>query len=184
MGIPSFPIKEAEAGLILRAKAGEAKAFGALYDRYHAQIYRFVLLKSSNKEDAEDLTHQIFLKAYENVASYEDRGFPFSSWLYQIARNRLTDYYRTAKHEVSLEDTDPEYFVGTASVSNMVDMGIEMEKVKEAIGSLKPDYQDVVIMRFVEELSLQETAEAVGKTVGAIKLIQYRALQELKKKLS
>lgn len=183
MGIPSFSIAKGESQLIQRAKEGEKQAFGALYDHYGPRIYRFAFLKTGTREEAEDITHQVFLKAFESISSYEDMGYPFSSWLYQIARNRITDFYRTAKHDISLENADPEYFIGTASVSDMLETKMEVGKVTEALKSLKPEHQDVVIMRFVEELSLKETAEVLQKSVGAVKLIQHRAVQELRNAL-
>lgn len=183
IGAPSLSIWEAEKELIRRAKEGESQAFGELYDHYSPQIYRFIFLKVGDKEETEDLTHQVFLKAYENMPAYENQGFPFSSWLYRIARNKVTDHYRTKKSNIPLESANPEIFIGTASASDMLDGVLESERVMKAVGTLKPEYQDVVIMRFVEGLSLKETADNMDKSVGAIKLIQYRAMQELKEKL-
>ena len=86
---------DGEKRIIQDAVGGEASAFGLLYDHYQPKIYRFVLVKVGRREEAEDLTHQIFLHALQNIGSYEHLGFPFSSWLYQIARNQIIDHYRT-----------------------------------------------------------------------------------------
>ena len=85
---------EDEHNLVARAKEGEAEAFGLLYDFYMPRIYRFVLFKVGRREEAEDLTQGVFLKAWEHVEAYESRGYPFSSWLYRIARNTVTDHHR------------------------------------------------------------------------------------------
>ncbi len=172
---------DGEEKLIKSAIKGQASAFGSLYDYYQPAIYRFVLIKVGRREEAEDLTHEVFMSAWKNVEAYKNLGFPFSSWLYKIARNEVADYYRTKKGEVSLENVDPKYFVAPASAQ--IDLGekMEMEKVRLAVSRLKPEYQDIIIMRFVEDISLKETAAALEKSEGAVKLLQHRAIKELKK---
>lgn len=172
---------DGEKNLIENAVKGGASAFGSLYDHYHPKIYRFVLIKVGRREEAEDLTHQVFLSAWLNIGSYRDLGYPFSSWLYQIARNQVIDFYRTKKQNVSIEEVDPEYFAEPADHPLTVDHYLELEHVQRAIRKLKPEYQDVVLMRFVEDLSLKEVAAALEKTEGAVKLMQHRAIRQLKK---
>lgn len=86
-----------EERLIKEAQSGKAEAFGKLYDDHISRIYRFILLKVSRKTDAEDITHQVFLSAWQNIRSYKIQGNPFSSWLYKIAHNAVIDFYRTQK---------------------------------------------------------------------------------------
>jgi RNA polymerase sigma-70 factor (ECF subfamily) len=175
---------EDEKEIIERAKSGEKDAFGALYDHYQPQIYRFVLLKIGDKAEAEDITHQVFLSAYENVGGYRENGNPFGSWLYEIARNRVTDHYRLAKADFPLPDEDSEIFAVPAGLPDAVDEHFNLEKVRGALVTLRPEYQDVIIMRFVEELSLEETAANLEKTVGAVKLLQHRAIHALRNTLA
>lgn len=170
---------DGEEQLIKKTVRGDSSAFGSLYDHYQPMIYRFVLVKLGRREDAEDITHQVFLSAWQNIGSYKHRGHPFGSWLYQIARNQVVDHYRAKKNEASIESVDPEYFVVPASAQFDLATKLEMEKVRAAIVKLKPDYQDVIILRFVEDLPLRETAEAMQKTEGAVKLMQHRAIKEL-----
>ena len=172
---------DGEEKLIKDAIRGISSAFGTLYDHYQPMIYRFILVKVASREEAEDITHQVFLSAWQNVRTYKHRGHPFSSWLYQIARNQVIDHYRSKKGEISLEAIDPEFFVSPASVNADLAVKLEVEKVRLAINQLKPDYQDVIIMRFVEDISLKETAAVMQKTEGAVKLIQHRAVKELQK---
>lgn len=175
---------DGELQLIKKAIKGDTSAFGSLYDAYQAKIYRFVLIKVSHREEAEDITHQVFLSAWQNIKSYKSLGHPFSSWLYQIARNKVIDYYRTTKQMIDLEEADETFFSSTQEDLNMaVDLSLELEDVMAAIRELKQVYQDVIIMRFVEDLSPREVAAALGKTEGAIKLIQHRAMKELQAKL-
>jgi RNA polymerase sigma-70 factor (ECF subfamily) len=177
-------MQENEENLIRRAAAGDSEAFGALYDEYLPQIFRFVYLKVSSKEDAEDLTHQIFMNAWEHMSGYRHQGFPFSSWLYRIARNAVIDHYRTRKDKVSLEDADPEIFALGESIQADAHQSLELEKVRRAISKLSTLHQDVIIMRFVEELAIREVAAALKKSEGAIKLLQHRAITELQRILS
>ena len=173
---------DGEKKLIKDAIRGEAEAFGLLYDHYQPQIYRFVYLKVSHREEAEDLTHQVFLKSWENIADYESYGLPFSSWLYRIARNQTIDYYRTKKESMGLENISETKFTEDAEkISKFMDDSRDLKKIEEAIALLSEDQQDVMILRFVEDFSLKETAEILERTEGAIKLIQYRAVKRLKK---
>ncbi|MEK7546622.1 MAG: sigma-70 family RNA polymerase sigma factor [Patescibacteria group bacterium] len=174
---------DGEIKLIENAVRGKASAFGLLYDHYQPKIYRFVLIKIGRREDAEDLTHQVFLNAWQNISNYKDLGFPFSSWLYRIARNQIIDRYRTKKQEVGLEIVDEEYFSDFGLNEKNLEEKIQLERVMKAMKELKQDYQDVLIMRFVEDLSVKEVAATVEKSEGAVKLMQHRAVKELKKVL-
>ncbi len=174
---------DGERKIIKDAVRGKSSAFGVLYDHYQPMIYRFVVIKVGRREDAEDITHQVFVSAWQKIASYRHMGHPFSSWLYQIARNQVVDHYRANHNETSLEKMDPEYFIVPAVIQFDLSVKFEMEKVRTAIGKLKPEYQDIVILRFIEDLPLKEVAESLEKTEGAVKLMQHRAIKELKKML-
>ncbi len=170
---------DGEKDIIEKAIKGEAEAFGLLYDRYQPQIYRFILIKVGHREEAEDLTHQVFLKSWQNIAGYNFQGFPFSSWLYSVARNQVIDYYRTKKTTFVLEDV-----VGLKIENphpDFVDKNLDIERLRKAILQLKGEQQDVIILRFVEDFSPREAALILDKTEGAVKLLQYRAIKNLKK---
>jgi RNA polymerase sigma-70 factor (ECF subfamily) len=173
---------DGEREIIKNAVRGEASAFGLLYDHYHTRIYRFVLIKVASREEAEDLTHQVFLAAWEHIGSYRDYGFPFGSWLYRIARNHIVDYYRRRRHEVRLEDVDPNAVPHVFEAYARADVAMQVERVMAALRTMKPEYQDVIIMRFVEELPVREVAAALEKSEGAVKLMQHRAIKELKRR--
>lgn len=168
---------DGEEKIIESAIRGKASAFGSLYDHYQPKIYRFVLIKVSRREEAEDLTHQVFLHAWQNIAGYRNLGFPFSSWLYRIARNQVIDFYRVRKETVEINEIGEDYF--EAEGENL-DEQIEIERIVRLMKKLKPIYQDVLMMRFVEDLPLKEVADYLGKSEGAVKLIQHRAVRELK----
>ena len=174
---------DGEEQLIRSAVGGDSSAFGSLYDRYQPAIYRFIVVKVGGREEAEDITHHVFLSAWAKVRTYKHRGHPFSSWLYQIARNMVIDHYRSKKDDMSLDKIDPESSVIPAVAQSDLSTKLQLEKVHIAIKELKQDYQDVIILRFVEDLPLKETAAILKKSEGAVKLAQHRAIKELKKKL-
>jgi len=173
-------MKSEEEILINKAKNSDHAAFQALYDRYVTQIYRFVFLKVGQKQDAEDITQHVFVSAWENLSSYEYRGFPFSSWLYRIASNATVDHFRIHHHTVDIEAVPEEYLGSEENGESTIDTIIGIEAIKAKLAKLEPDQQNVLIMKFVEDKSNKEIADALQKTEGAIRVIQHRALKQLK----
>ena len=171
---------ESEKVYIKKAKSGNQEAFGALYDHYLPSIYRFILLKVSNQAEAEDLSHEVFLSAWKNIPGYKDKGFPFSSWLYQIARNAVIDFYRTSKKNIQIEEAPEEFLKINFTGADTLNLDLETDVLKKCVSLLKPEYQDVVIMRFIEEMPHGEVASVLGKSEGAVRLAQHRAIKELK----
>lgn len=182
-----FPIRfimlEGEPRIIEEAKGGNKESFGLLYDHYISPIYRFIYMKVHGKEESEDLTHEVFLSAWQNLHRYTSQGFPFSSWLYQIARNRVIDYYRVRKNHTNIETVDAEFVSVQHGLDDRLDGDLNLQKVKQAIKHLSHDQQDVLIMKFVEDLSHTEISEVMKKSEGAVRLIQHRAIQALKKNI-
>lgn len=173
-------MRESEDTLIQNAKNGDAEAFGALYDLYLPRIFRFVFLRTRQKEDAEDLTHQIFLSAWQNLYRYESRGFPFGSWLYRIATNAVIDYYRTARAHAPLEHIPDELLAEPSHLGEAVDTAIDLHRIRAMLTKLEPDQQNVLLMKFVDDMTNKEIAAALGKTEGAVRVIQHRAIKKLK----
>ncbi len=174
---------EGEKNLIEKAKQGDSACFGILYNNYLPQIYRFILLKVNSKTEAEDLTHEVFLNAWQNLPKYKDQGFPFSSWLYQIARNRTIDHFRTKKPIASI-DAFAEEKIELVNTNNLnIDDFLQIGLIKSAIHELKEEHQNVLIMRFIEDMSPAQIANILGKSEGAIRLIQHRAILELRELL-
>ncbi len=170
---------DGEDKIVLGAIAGDASAFGVLYDRYQPAIYRFVALKVGRREDAEDITHQVFLRAWQSVGTYEGRGFPFSSWLYRIARNQIVDFYRAHREHTDLDEVEPLLLMEDDTAEEL-DLKADVARVRAAMLELRTDYQDVIILRFIEERTLEEAAQALDRSVGATKVLQHRALRSLR----
>jgi len=177
-------MSDGDAQLVERAVRGESSAYGELYDMYIERIYRFLYIKVGRREDAEDLAQTVFLKALENMPRYKDMGYPFSSWLYRIASNAVIDYYRTSRPVVDLEDID-EAKLGVISKELEVDVqtALDITRVKKALSLIKEEYQDVIVLRFIEDMSVKDVAAFIDKTEGAVKLITHRGLAALRKAL-
>jgi RNA polymerase sigma-70 factor (ECF subfamily) len=170
--------------IIERAIAGEVEAFGALYDRYLDAMYRFIRFQVSYPEDAEDLTETVFLKAFERLPEFRTgkRMTNFRAWIYRIARNLVIDHYRTRKPSVPL---DPEFASGAEAdrPEERVQFLEESERISRAVSRLDEPFRPVIVMRFVGGLSYTETADALGLTENYVRVIQFRALRQLKELL-
>ncbi len=172
-----------EGQLISRAISGEVEAYGELYILHQEAIYRYIVFRIADSKDAEDLTEQVFLNAWEALPGYDDQGKPFSSWLYRIAHNLVIDYYRQNKKNSHLFDGYQENIIPLTEKSAL-QHAIENEQIEfliRAISKLTEDQQQVVILRFVEGLSHSEVAEILEKNEGACRMIQYRALSALQR---
>lgn len=170
--------RDRELKLIRRAQEGDKGAIGELYRQHVDVIYRYIWARVRDEDTAEDLTALVFLKALEALPNYKPTGKPFLAWLYSIAYARIVDHWRKQKRrvEVPLEETLPaheprpqEFLEAQADWATAIDL----------VAQLTDDQQDVIILRFIGEMSMAEVAETVGKTVGATKAIQYRALASL-----
>lgn len=164
--------------LINQVKNGDADAFGMLYEQYSEIIFRYVYSHLENRLDAEDLTEEIFIRAWRALPKYDERGLPFSAFLFRIARNSLIDYYRQKKVVQSLDDIEIQSH--EAGPEEAVDVRIENKDLRQTIAELREDYRNVLIFRFLSGLSPDETAQVMQRSVGAVRVLQHRALSALK----
>ena len=173
-----------EEKLIKSAKNGDREAFGSLYDSHVAPIYRFILVKVGNKADAEDLTHQVFLSAWQGLSGYKFQGFPFSSWLYRIASNAVIDFYRTNKKHADIDSVPEEVLAHNPDFQTTADNEMMVRFVKSAMVDMDYDQQSVLTLKFVNDLSNKEIAKIINKSEGAVRVIQHRALKQLRSKIN
>ena len=172
-----------ERQLVLQAQAGNAEAFGQLYDAYMERIYRFVYFRVEDQQTAEDITSQVFLRAWNNLDRFRLGRTPYLAWLYTIAHNAVIDHYRTRKVTAALEDvrlSQPDY---SEAVENNIDFAVEMKTIKEALQTLTDDQQQVLTLKFIEGMSNDEIARHLGKREGAVRALQMRGLRALAKQL-
>jgi RNA polymerase sigma-70 factor (ECF subfamily) len=165
--------------LLARALAGDAAAFGDLYERYLDAIYHYVFYRVGGREEAEDLTETIFLRAWLALDKNPPREAPFRLWLYRIAHNAIVDYYRKRKDLLGLEAAalipDPEEGP-EASVTRQE----RADALKRKMQQLKEDHQQVLACRFIAGLSHAETAIIISRTEEAVRALQYRAIVALR----
>jgi len=173
---------EAEITRLVEGAAGsDFEAFGKLYNIYLDRIYRYVFYQVKDKMTAEDLIEEIFVKAWKAIGSYRGKGQAFSSWLYHIAHNYLVDYFRKSQKRRSLE-------IEIATVATSDEQELEKRAVRqellEAVSCLHDNQRQVIILKFIEGLDNREIGQIMGKSQGAIRILQMRALATLRKRLS
>jgi RNA polymerase sigma-70 factor, ECF subfamily len=183
MGNGTVDLKR-EQRLIRAAQGGNEQALGEIYDAYVDKIYRYMLYRVDSPDIAQDLTAEVFLRVVEGLSGYQNRDLPLLAWLYRIAYARLIDHYRDTHrlgHHQSIESIDLSL---EDDLDGVLMTNYHQETVREALRALTADQQQVVQLRFMEGYSLQKTAEALGKTIGAVKVLQHRALESLTKVLN
>jgi RNA polymerase sigma-70 factor (ECF subfamily) len=174
-----------ETTLVEHAVAGDGDAFGELYLLHLDTIYRYVYYRVGDASDAEDLTEQVFLKAWESLSGYKQRGNPFASWLYRIAHNTTVDHYRRQKPTVPMPSPEEVDLPGEQPSSlEQIIKAEEASALATAITQLPEAQQQVIILRFIEGLKHAEVARIIGKSEGACRVIQHRALVALNQLLS
>jgi RNA polymerase sigma-70 factor, ECF subfamily len=169
-----------EETLVRGAMARDQKAFAALYDRFADRLYQYAYYRVSSATDAEDLTQQIFLQAWRAIDRYQPTGAPFLAWLFRIAHNVVISHYRRRRDEVYL-DTEMPVPDTRDGPGEILQMELDGEEVRRTILRLKPDHQQVIILRFVEELGYPEVAAAMEKSESTVRVLQYRALREMRR---
>lgn len=171
----------ADSELIKRAQNGDQAAFAQIYHRYAQPLYRYIYFRVGDADLAEDLRAEVFLRVFESLDRYEDRGWPLSAWLYRIARDRTVDVIRRSRlrQTVSLESWSgacegPDHEVVTR---------LDCEELRRHLCDLTDDQRQVIYLRFMADLSIQEVAQRLGRSEGAVKALQHRGLQSLARRL-
>lgn len=173
-----------ESKLIKQAKS-DKEAFGQLYEQYVDKIYSYVYYRTGNEREAEDLTARVFFRAMQHIENYEDRGFPFSAWLYRIAHNLVANWHRdhSRRQIFSMENLDHWHITHDGPESTAEQLG-DRESLLQAVRRLPTDRQDLLLFKFVEQLTNAEIAAIMDRSEGAIKSLYYRTLQELRAELT
>jgi RNA polymerase sigma-70 factor (ECF subfamily) len=170
--------------LVERAQAGESAAFGLIYDRYVDTVFRFVYFRVGNRQLAEDLTSDTFLRALKRIGSFTWQGRDLGAWLVTIARNLVADHFKSGRYRLEVttgdvldadrEDRGPEGSPESAVVDHITNVAL-----LTAVKQLNPEQQECIVLRFLQGFSVAETARTMGKNEGAIKALQYRAVRAL-----
>jgi len=170
--------------LVELARGGDSEAFGQLYDHYQGSVYRFVYYRTRSQTLAEDLTSETFLRALRNMSGFRWQGKDFGAWLMTIARNLCTDHFKAGR--TRLEQTTEDMGVhddATEGPEDAVMAGLTNELLLDGLRQLSDEQRDCLIMRFLQGLSIAETAEVLGRSEGAVKQLQLRGVRNLAKLL-
>lgn len=171
-----------EQDLVHRAQNGDKEAFTELYEAYFGKLYRYVVVRIGNRAEAEDMTQQVFVKAYKSISSYRWRGVPFSAWLFRIAHNLVVDFFRkeSKRPTVPLEES---LMASNDNVQQVVERRLDIERVMAATQQLTAAQREVISLRFAGGLAIAEVARVMGKNEGAVKALQHGAIAALRRVL-
>ena len=185
---PSEPTGELAAVMevVQRAQGGDADAFGELYDRYVDVVYRYIYYRVGNVALAEDLTSETFMRALRRITSYTWQGRDFGAWLVTIARNLIADHFKSGRYRLEVATSDLVEAGADRREEGPEDevlAGITNAALIEAVKALGAEQQECISLRFLQGLSVAETAAVMGKNEGAVKALQYRAVKALSRLL-
>ncbi len=170
--------------LVDLAKGGDVEAFGQLYDHYAPGIYRFAYYRVGSPQLAEDVTADTFFRALRSLSTFRWQGKDFGSWLVTIARNLITDHFKSSRSRLEHTTDDLSAYGGTTDgPEDEVIAALTNEVLLDALGRLSAEQQECLVLRFLRGCSISETAEALGRSEGAIKQLQLRAIRNLTKTL-
>jgi RNA polymerase sigma-70 factor (ECF subfamily) len=166
---------ELDEKLLIEAAQGDPRRFADLYRMHFDRVYAYVARRVSTRADAQDLTAEVFQQALANLGRFEWRGVPFAAWLYRIAANAVTDHHhRTVRDQNVAPNPEPE------EEHEIDERGASLYR---AVRELPADQRRVIEMRFAEDRSIAEIARALGRSEGAVKQLQFRALGSLRARL-
>lgn len=170
-----------EVSLINLART-DPEAFGMLYERYVERIYNYVFYRVGNSTEAEDLTSKVFFRALKSIGAYKHMGLPFSAWIYRIAHNLVANYHRDKMRgrEISIENLNITDTSKMAAPEHTISQNQDHELLLRVINELSPQKRELILLKFVQDLSNAEIGYIFGKTEGAIKSLYHRTLLELR----
>jgi RNA polymerase sigma-70 factor, ECF subfamily len=168
--------------LVELARQGDADAFGLLYDHYHSSVYRFLFYRTRSTTLAEDLTSETFFRALRSMNNFRWQGKDFGAWLMTIARNLATDHFKAGRTRLELTTEDMSlHDDATDGPEGAVIAGITNEILMRALTDLPAEQRDCLVMRFLQGMSIAETAAVLGRSDGAVKQLQLRGVRNLAK---
>jgi RNA polymerase sigma-70 factor, ECF subfamily len=175
----------ADIELVDLAKGGEKDAFGELYERYLEKIYNYVYYRTGNHHDAEDLTARVFFRAMSHIETYTERGVPFQAWLYRIAHNLVANWHRdSGRRKIIPLDEFIASSLRAEAPDGYTEDKQEREALLQAVRRLPEDRQQLLLLKFIDELSNAEIGQIMDRTEGAIKSLYHRTLLSLREDMT
>ena len=169
--------------LIFKIKhSKDPEAYGKLYDLYVDRIFRFVLFKVSSVEEAEDITSEVFLKAWNYIRTATRRIDNLNALLYRMARNAIIDFYREKRRTELplLPEVQYKSIIEKRDLEQEIDQKIEIKNIQTYLNQIKDEYREVIILRYVEDFSIEEISEMLSKSKGNVRVLLHRALERLR----
>ncbi|HSB12305.1 MAG TPA: sigma-70 family RNA polymerase sigma factor [Blastocatellia bacterium] len=168
--------------LRIEAAQRDVSLFGEIYERNFERVYAYVARRVHSRDEAQDLTSEVFHKALANLGQFEWRGVPFAAWLFKIAANAIADRSHRAAKELSLQSAKEHDALSQSERSGLEEIE-ERARLFRLVGQLPPDQRRVIEMRFAEDKSIREVSLELGRSEGAVKQLQFRGLQNLRERL-
>ena len=169
---------------LVKLAAEDKDAFGELYERYLPKIYNYIFYRTGNTQDAEDLTAKVFFRAMSNIGNYVDKGVPFQAWLYRIAHNLVANWHRDqGRRKIIALDDYVAHSLKSDAPDRLSEELEEQRQLMEAVRRLPEDRQQLLLLKFIEQMSNAEIGEIMGRTEGAIKSLYHRTLLALREEL-
>ena len=175
---------EGERGLVEAARAGDNQAFAQVYTLYFPRVYRYLLARTGNVADAEDLTEEIFLRVMEAIQRFQWRDVPFSAWLFRIAHNALISQRRRDGARGRSAPLSEALATDARGPEEIVEKRLALSEIMRATQNLPETQRLVISLRFAAGLSVAETAKVLGKGEGNVKVIQHKAIAKLREMLT
>lgn len=176
--------KELDDKELVQLAKDDKEAFGEIYERYMPKIYNYIYYRTSNQHDAEDLTARVFFRAMSHIGNYVDKGVPFQAWLYRIAHNLVANWHRDqGRRKIIALDDYVAHSLKSEAPDHLAEEQEEQERLMQAIYQLPEDRQQLILHKFIDQMSNAEIGEIMGRTEGAIKSLYHRTLLSLRDEL-
>jgi len=169
-----------EATLIQRAKEGDPAAFAEIYDRHQPVVYRYIFYRVGDAVIAEDLTSEVFVRLVDSIEDFTYQGRPLLAWLYTIARNLVTDHHRRTGR-ATMVPLDERLVADVTDLEDGAGHTLAQQRLAAAVDQLTEDQRQVILLKFFERLDNETVARVLGKSCGAVKALQHRALAALRR---
>lgn len=166
--------------LVEQARNGDRESFGHIYDLFADQLFRYISIRIQNRDHAEDILQEVFIKAWKNLHTLKNEKLQFRAWMFTIASNATNDYFRRAYRTPETVELTDEHDIHITREENIFDEEKKLKTLREAMMRLPVQYREVLQLRFIEEFSIDEVAKVLQKSNLAVRLIQFRAVKNLR----
>jgi RNA polymerase sigma-70 factor (ECF subfamily) len=173
-------VSETDERILIEEAKKDRRRFGELYESHFERVYAFIARRVQDRASTQDLTAEVFRKALEGFDKFEWRGAPFAAWLLRIASNAIADHWRKSRREAPSSELEE---MSAARIPGAIDTVENRAALYRLVRELPEDQRRVIEMRFAEEKGIREIAEEIGRTEGAVKQLQYRAIQSLRERM-